>query len=131
MAKACSKHKNHKTLSAMDSEYQQVLNDFIWSLNPQYMITLNFNFPNVVKRQDRMKYRNARPRHDWMKNFDAVINSRLVQRRVNRLLPHLRVSWVPFAEFTTTENLHYHVLLSLPVRHRFDGVTRLQTASQG
>jgi hypothetical protein len=108
-----------KVFSKFDQQYQEEVRKFIWSMSPDYFITLNFNFPNDARRQAKQKYRNQRPREGWMKKLDAVFNSRLVKRRINKLLNHMRVSWLAFAEYTTTENLHYHILLALPDNHRF------------
>jgi hypothetical protein len=123
MPKVCLRKRR---FSERDRTFRRVMRQFIWALNPEYMITLNFNYSNNLKKQAKRKYRNERPRHDWMKDFDAALNSRLVHGKVSRLQSSLRVSWLPFAEFTTTDNLHYHMLLSLPARHRFSdaGLTR-------
>ena len=108
-----------KVFSVFDQQYQAEIQKFIWSTKPDYFITLNFNYPNGTGRQSKQKYRNQRPREGWMKKLDAALNTRLVKRRFRKLLGHMRVSWLAFAEYTTTENLHYHILLALPECHRF------------
>lgn len=125
MAKACL---NKKSFSRNDRQYRSVFRQFIWSMQPQYMITLNFNYPNDVSKQLGRKYRNQKPRAGWLKHVDAVLNRRLIQRRMSRLPADHRVSLLPFAEFTTTDNLHFHMLLALPSRHRYSdkGLTEAQ-----
>lgn len=129
MALACFKSKNFsegkrkrrraKRLSEGEREYLQALQEFIWSLRPQYFITLNFNYSNDAAQQAKQKYWDGRPRQDWMRNFDAMLISQFIKRRVSSVAENLRVSWVPFEEFTSSGNLHYHILLSLPERHRY------------
>lgn len=111
--------KFRKVIPELDQQYQRELQNFIWARKPHYFITLNFNFPNGFVRQGKQKYSKQRPRPDWLKNLVAVLESRIVKRRANRLPEHMRLSIVAFPEFTTTENLHYHLLLWMPDQNRY------------
>lgn len=102
-----------------DDEFQAAVQDLIWSKKPHYFGTVNFNYPNDIARQKKQKYRYQRPRQDSLKNLDAVLNSKIVKRRANRLPEHMKISLVSFDEFTTTENLHWHFLLWIPDQNRF------------
>jgi len=113
------KRKFRKVIPELDQQYQRELQDFIWARKPHYFVTLNFNFPNDSVRQGKQKYAKQRPRPDWLRNLDAVLNSRIVKRRASRLPEHMRLSIVAFPEFTTTANLHYHLLVWMPDQNRY------------
>jgi len=121
------KKRRFKTvLSQRDYQYRRAFQAFMWSMCPQYAITLNFNYANDVQGIVGQKYRNQSPPKDWMVNCDAMLQSGLVSRRFHRLPRGMRLSWVAFPEFTTTGNLHYHILLWLPDHHRLSkmGLTK-------
>ena len=111
--------KFKRVVSQLDDQYRKELQEFLWSIKPHYAITLSLNYPNDATRLGKQKYRNQRPRPDLFKNLDAVLNSRLVKRRANRLMEHMRISIVAFPEFTTTENIHYHLLMWMPDQNRY------------
>lgn len=94
-----------------DRLYRRSFQSYMWALQPQYAITLNPNFSG-----DAPCY--SIRREEW-KYIDALLHSRLVSRRFRRLRHEMRLSWVAFPEYTKTGNLHYHILLWLPARHRY------------
>lgn len=107
-----SKRKFKRTVfSQLDRQYRRSFQSYMWALRPHYAITLNPNFsddaPCYSIRQKEWNY------------VDALLHSRLVSRRFHRLRYDKRISWVAFPEYTKTGNLHYHILMWLPARHRY------------
>lgn len=111
--------RGRPVVPTLDDELQVAIQDLILRKKPHYFGTINFNYPNDIARQRKQKYRCQRPRPDSLKNLDAVLNSRIVKRRANRLPEHMKISLACFDEFTTTENLHWHFLLWIPPQNRF------------
>lgn len=121
-----------KVVVEANEQFKRAVQEAILVHEPHYFVTVNFNFPNDAIRQKQQKYRNQRPRPDSLKNLDAVLNNRIVKRRANRLPAEERISMLSFDEYTTTENLHCHLLLWIPDRTRFSkmGLSKQQIDSK-